>query len=68
MTLLSLWRKVSGSMTLLSLLMRKEAFMPMRMSDQKASAQVTMLLSLRRDTAAFISLLESLCGEDQRRR
>ena len=68
MTLLSLWRKVSGSMTLLSLLMRKEIFMPMRMSKEWASAQVTMLLSLWRDTAVLISLWELLCGEDQRRR
>ena len=68
MTLLSSWRKVSGSMTLLSLLMRKETFMPMRMSKEWASAQVTMLLSLWRDTAVLISLLELFCGEGRRRR
>ena len=68
MTLLSSWRKVSGSMTLLGLLMRKETLMLMRMSKEWASAQVTMLFSLWRDTAVLICLLELLCGEDQRRR
>ena len=65
MTLLSLWQKGSGSMTLLSLLMRS---MPLNVllffmrrcfsggGDERESTYVTMLLSLSQETVMLFRL------------